>query len=328
MSGRKYLTFNYPYAEPGGKTLLTGVRKVEKTKHDIYISGWYQSPKSGPVTAFVFKGNLSGKGVWYPLSYPSSSGATVVATNLYGPNNGIAGENVEVVGSYTTVESGTKTFGCLYEGPLNNSSIGKWTTLIPSFGNTTLNTIAHSTMGGLVVGNYDVQLNQGKAFLYDIEKRIYFNITQPNVKSITAYGIWHNDGSSYTICGGYSELQASTGVDSAYLVDWDNKHRKLSNFRSYSYNNDPVHTVITHFDGIHGDGKGGYNLTGNYVPLTSPKPAAFFARFKPGKKMKWSLIEYPESTGTSGNTVVGNAAIGVYQVSNEPPEQVNGYVSV
>src|SRR4029078_6229537 len=110
---------------------------------------------------------------WYVLKYPSSDGNTVLATNLYGPNNGKNGE-IQVVGNYTTKEAGKSTFGCLYEGYLSGK--GRWTTIIPQFSESTLNTIAHSTHGNFVVGNYDTQLNQGKAFIYDILGKKYYDI--------------------------------------------------------------------------------------------------------------------------------------------------------
>lgn len=114
---RKYYTFNYPSPVPGGNTLLTGIRGTKSDPDKVYISGFYKYPGGMPVIPFVYKGHLSGKDTWNILNYPSSSGVTVVETNLYGPNNG-PGSDIQVVGNYTTVETGTSTIGCLYEGPL------------------------------------------------------------------------------------------------------------------------------------------------------------------------------------------------------------------
>ena len=108
---------------------------------------------------------------------------------------------MQIVGNYTTVESAGSAIGLLYQGAVDGS--GTWSTLLPPSpdNSNVINTIAHSTMGGLVVGNYDTRLATGKAFIYDITKNTYTNLTKPGAVSITAYGIWYNGGSSYTIAG-------------------------------------------------------------------------------------------------------------------------------
>lgn len=331
---RKYRTLNYPLQTEGGKTLLTGIREVGDFRNKVYISGFYKYPNSR-VDTFVFKGNLNNQDLkdrdnWYVLNYPSSIGRSVTATNLYGPNNGNSNSGkIQVVGNYTTKETGMSTIGCLYEGYLSGD--GKWTTLIPNFSSKpTLNTIAHSTNGNLVVGNYDTQLNQGKAFIYDISKKKYYDIIKYDAKSITAYGIWHNGGESYTICGGYSDFDG-TNLDSGYLVDWNNLTHKFDNWKSYSYGNQPKNTVITHFDGITTDGHGGYNLTGDWIGTENSNNLGFFANIKRNKcnkfgKAIWSEISFPgKTTLTSGNSVYSNIVIGVYTFPKN--DSINGYIS-
>ncbi len=321
---RKYYTFNYPSSQEGGKTLLTGIREVKNSKNKYYISGFYTCPNGTCVQSFIYKGRLSGKGSWHVLNYPSSSGVTVTSTNLYGPNNGTK-SNIQVVGNYTTEETDTSTIGCLYEGPLDGS--GTWTTLIPTSTQPVLNTIAHSTMGNLVVGNYDTQLDEGKAFIYDIETHQYYDIIKPGAVSITAYGIWHNGGSSYTICGGYSNADTESGIDSGYLVDWNRKKHTFSNWRSYNYKNDPVMAVITHFDGITSDGHGGYNLTGDWASARNGIEGGFFCHVpKHNKEAKWSPVSFPNQIGTSGNSVAKKAVIGVYTAAED--NSINGFISV
>lgn len=327
---RVYRTFNYPSGVSGGKTLLTGIRKVENDDNNYYITGFYKYPEdSAPVASFIYKGCRHGKGTWTLLDYPSSDGATVNATNLYGPDNGKKDGNIKVVGNYTTVEAGQKTFGCLYDGPLDGSGI--WTPLTPTSVDPVLNTIAHSTHGKLVVGNYDTQLNQGKAFIYDIKTGEYFDVRKDGAFSITAYGVWHNGKQSYTICGGYTNLDHTSGVDTGYVVDWDNKNRKFSNWRVYNYGNDPVKALITHFDGITSDGKGGYNLTGDWIGADNGSPGLGFianVRRRPNgkfKKARWNSIAYPNELVTSGNSVSMYIVIGVY--TSNPDDGVNGYIS-
>lgn len=330
MANRTYMTFNYPQATTGGKTLLTGIRKI-KNSHRVYISGFYDYPNSTQVASFVYSGYLNGKGIWNELYYPSSQGITVLTTNLYGPNNGIRKDTINVVGNYTTQEAGDSTIGCLYQGPLSGSGI--WTTLIPTSSSPVLNTIAHSTMGQLVVGNYNTQDGQSKAFIYDILTQTYYDIIKPNAITVTAYGIWHNKHNSYTICGGFSNDNHISGVDTGYLVDWDNKYHRFSNWRDYSYNNLSARAVITHFNGITSDGKGGYNLTGDWSGIEDNTPQlGFFANVQRNKhgrfnrKAKWEPVSFPGlTTLTSGNSVYKKIVIGVYTVLND--DSINGYIS-
>lgn len=343
---RKYITFNYPFSnEEGGKTLLTGIRGVKCNKHKVYICGFYEPPNSNSnnekISSFVYKGKITKypkNKNWYIFDYPSDIGRTVTATNLYGPNNGKRKGCIQVVGNYITQENGNFAIGCLYQGPLNGS--GKWTTLIPKFKDSdevVINTIAHSTMGGLVVGNYDTQINEGKAFIYDIKRKIYHKIENKyyNILSITAYGIWHNCDGTYSICGGYFSVP---GLEKAYLVDWDNDKFEFKNWRTYQYNNNK--SIITHFDGITSNGRGGYNLTGDQISRDSNEQLGFFAKVKKYRckcrckskykikksKAKWYPISYPKQDITSGNSVYKNVVIGVYSSLNS--EAVNGYYSL
>lgn len=333
MQPRVYQTFNYPNAAPGSKTLLTGIRQVKcsscpsrlSRQPKVYISGFYEV--GNQTITFVYKGDLNGKGKWYPLNFPSSPGSTVKSTNLYGPNNG-EGKNIQVVGNYSTLEQSGQTFGCLYQGPLDGS--GSWTKLVPPFGsssNPVINTIAHSTNGGLVVGNYDTRLIQGKAFIYNIATQQYIDLAIPNAKSQTAYGIWQNFKHCYTICGSYSPFGSGlSNLSIAYLVDWDDKTKHFSNLRSYYYQNDP-NNIITHFDGISG-GSTGYYLTGDAVDAKS-LPHAFFAKVDWNGSATWSEVAFPGSPLTSGNSVLKNVVIGVYDASQLSGNQgqINGYLS-
>lgn len=349
-SNRIYLTLNYPAMTPGGKTLLTGIRGHDRV---TYISGFYEPPEPNSIPiSFIYKGNVRGQGTWNVLTYPSIIGRTVTGTFLYGPdivnsevNNqrsdicgSVCGGNsdeIKVVGNYTTAETGSFQLGALYQGSLNG--LGRWTTLIPTLPGTVINTIAHSTMGNIVVGNYEVEASNaegklGKAFIYDIRTKAYYDIIKPGAKSITAYGVWHNGDNSYTICGGYSDLDPVSGIDTGYLVDWDNGTHTFSNWQSYSYNNDRERSIITHFDGISSDGCDGYNLTGDKVTVGDLTPSAFFAhvtrrsngQFEPNAY--WEPISFSSLANTSGNSVFKSIVIGVYTIPPDPT--VNGYISI
>ena len=152
-----------------GETLLTGIRAIpDHNRHDrdwskargsdaVYISGVYRPPQSDHPIGLIYQGELSGKhGKWHVLNFPSSHHAKVTGTTLYGPNAGLeCGADlpehsskflptIQVVGNYTTKETGDSALGCLYQGPVDGS--GKWTTLCPPSSKPVLNTIAHSTM--------------------------------------------------------------------------------------------------------------------------------------------------------------------------------------
>lgn len=335
MSERKYKTLNYPFATIGSKTLLTGIREVKHhhKKEKVYISGFYEPSSNDDdqqIKSFVYKGYLSGKGKWYELYFPGAE-----TTNLYGPNNGHYKNTIQVVGNYVNPNE-TNPIGCLYEGPLNGS--GKWTTLMPPG---SIKTIAHSTMGGLIVGNCQTENNYlSKAFIYDIRKKRYYYVTEnvtnsvtdtdtENTESITAYGIWHNGDKSYTICGG---IKSNDGTEAGYLVDWNNDTKKLTNWREYHYDNNPIKSRITHFDGISGNKKY-YTLTGDWVGKSDGKKdrkntkLGFFATVKRKRNTKWEDISYPiKDSITSGNTVYKNNVIGVYTSPTLLP-QINGYIS-
>src|SRR5207249_4800037 len=78
-----------------------------------------------------------------------------------------------------------------------------------------------------------------------------------NAKTLTAYGIWYNGGTSYTIAGGYSD-PGSTGLDQhSYLVHWDSATQTARDWTSYDFRNGHTRVLISHFDGIyaHRDGK-------------------------------------------------------------------------
>lgn len=309
--GINYAPFDYSGASAGTSTYLTGIRGVTDSS-DVYISGIDGPPNAG--VGLLYKGPISGGGTWYTFNYPSSAGATVTTTALYGPNNGSTADMVQIVGNYATTESGGDTLGVLYQGPLDGS--GTWTNLNPQSleTRTVQNTIAHSTMGGYVVGNYDTDLVTGKAFIYDITNATFFELTKTGAVSITAYGIWWNGGTSYTIAGGFSNTDDG-GISTAYVVDWDSSTHATSNWATYTYKNQS--SVITHFEGITTDGNGGYNLVADWVKVGVGQGAAFvnIGRTSSGGfgDAAWTDYAYPGATVTSGNTVLSNYVLGIYE---------------
>jgi hypothetical protein len=322
--GVRYSTLDYP-AAGGDSTLLTGVRGVDDSS-EVYISAFYApAGSSSGIAGLIYKGATSGGGTWHSLTYPSSSGVTVTSTALYGPDNGAAG-GLSVVGNITTAEAGDTPIGALYQGPLDGS--GRWRTITPPLATAT---IAHSNMAGLAVGNYESGsgIGAGKAFVYDIDADSYTELVKPGAVSITAYGIWHNGGASYTIAGGYAEI----GIASAYLVDWDSDAHTASNWKSYRFKDQPQPiTLLSHFEGITTDGAGGYNLAADSILVESgvvtDAALANVPRNRDGSfgDATWTAVAYPNSTVTSANTVYQKDIIGVYQAAGSAVS--HGYVAM
>ena len=324
--------------------VVTGVRA--ESLGTVVITASYNS--NGTTQSGLYRGTLQSV-LEAPLSkwtmlQPVFANQTVTSSTLYGPNTSFFNPTlgygkIRAVGSYkyTTGASGPNyDHGSMYEGSIGS---GNWTqldatSLVPQ-GDTLLNTICHSTMGDLVVGNYDTTLATGNAFIYNVKTTRWVNLNPTGSKSTTAYGIWQNGGSlshSYTIAGGFSDV-TSDGLDEGYIVDYDSVTLKLSNLKKLNYNNKPISSLISHFDGITGT-PNGYNLTGDFVsvqpapnggsaaPFVPVAEAGFFASVKrmPNGTFgdaTWREISFTSRDGsvasaTSGNTVVGNNVLGIY----------------
>lgn len=310
-----YTTLNFPGTiVPGSSNLLTGIRRK---KHDLYITGFYVPAGGINTVSYLYKGSLENitntkSGGYYMLNYP---GTTTESTNLYGPTV-LKHGNVRIVGNYTSTTS-ANLFGCMYQG--NLSGDGKWKTLTPT--SDTINTICHSTMHNLVVGNYDTKLISGKAFIFDIKTKKYIEIVHPGSITTTAYGVWYNGENNYTICGGYSPI-IGTQTDIGYIVNYNSVTKKFKHWKDYYYNNDSINASVTHFDGITKT-KHGYNLTG--VAIYNTAEVGFFAHVSDKcHDATWTQVAYPGAITTTGNSVVDDIVIGVYTNANDM--SVNGYI--
>ena len=311
-------------------TFVTGIRAINNSSN-VYISAI--SPSTTASLGLIYAGPLNGQGgQWYQLNYPAPAGVTVQSTNLYGPNNGDTAGTIHVVGSYNSVESGATSYGLLYQGALTDgNNPANWTVLMPP---SAVSTIAHSNMGDLVAGNYNIANDPaGKAFVYNIKTQEYHNITRPGgAVSVTIYGIWHNGGNSYTIAGGYSNLNTS-GLDIGYIADYDLSTNVVSNWTEYSYNNLPADSVVSHFEGITSDGHGGYNLAADVGAIGSliyGYQPVFVHVTRNGSSFSplatWTEVIYPGALLSSANTVYENNLLGVYSyVANLT--QMNSFIA-
>ncbi len=314
-------TFNYPEDQPGGETLLTGIRRTKDVQRVVYITGNYVNPLQSVELGFLYKGKLNGNGKWYSFAYPSSPQSTVITTALYGPNNGTRDNEVQLVGHYTTAEH-KKPLGCFYEGSLNGT--GLWRTITPPFYPLVTQSTARSTMGGVIVGDYTHSEKNENAFLYDIASEIYCDFVKEGAIKISACGIWHNGGDSYTICGAYADATCPQ-FERAYLVDWSRSNKTFSHWRSYDFENASSSVFATHFNGIAEDGEGGYYLTGNAFLNEIALPKAFFCHIKKGEQAHWSPLEFKGKLIPSGNAIYKKIIIGSY--GSIEGENLNGYIS-
>jgi hypothetical protein len=294
------------------------------TGSDVVLACSYGS--GGSTQGMWWKGSLTtGSGVAYKVS-PVIGSQTVTSALYYGPNTPefdptLGAGDVRIVGSYQYVGSTQTNNGLLYTGPISGTG-GSWTQInVPnsSVSGTVANTVPHSVMGQVVVGNYNLVVGGSSAaldnaFLYNIVTGSWtiFDAAFGGVdKLTTAYGVWQNGigSTSYTIAGGSKD----TGIDKAFLIDYDAATNTFTNL-TYFYDGAPV--GLTHFEGITG-AAGGYNVIGiastgyTFASITRNPNNSF------GPANWTGPLSYPGSTMTTGNTVIGNQAIGVYTLPSD-----------
>jgi len=270
-------------------------------------------------------------------------------TSTYNPDTIPAGQ-VRAVGSYRTKPSlGVLNHGMIYFGPVSGG--GTWTTIdVPADGRNTvrgvracpsgqpgcrvMDTIAHSTMGNLVVGNYDLNLGHGvsgNAFIYNMTTRQWtlLQLGGSLASGTTLYGIWQNGGPAspnYTLAGG-SSAYSPGGAQRAFLMNYNERTGRFGLPRFYSYGNAP--TPLTHFDGITAV-PGGFNLATistaqassmAFVPTTGRNwPLFGRATWYPIKVANNSLcttLPTVKCTRVTANTVYQNQVMGLYVQQQE-----------
>lgn len=299
----------------------TGIRNSDTTGNFL-ISGI-----SG-TQGLLFDGTIAGVGITKTVNVPLSATTTASATAVYGPDN-LAGNTVRLVGSYNTTGTGlADQKGFVFEGTVADLSNPARYTTIDAGGQFN---IVHSTMGGLAVGNSDSSPSQGQAsllahaFLYDIgQKKFLPDIVYPGSVSNTAYGIWYNGGTSYTICGGWSNDAVNNFPDpnqpigQGYLVDYDSVTQAFTHWTTFQY---PFGlNFFTHFEGISSVEPGVYTLNadsaqagsanliqgqGSFVTVRRNTDGSFGAG-------QWLNLDYPGTTNfTSSDSVYGNQVVGV-----------------
>ncbi len=300
-----------------------GIR-ASSTSNQFLIVGTSNS------AGLLFDGTIAGVGTSYAVNFPAAA-----STSVYGPNN-LGGASLQLVGSYKNADAATAPVavnGFLFQGTTGNlSQSANYRTI--DYPGSRFNYV-HSTMGGLAVGNYDsaaahgaysLPLGPGHAFIYDIASGTFLtDVVFPNAISNTAYGIWYNGGTSYTICGGYS-LDAVNNFDDqgralghAYLVDYDSATGTFFHWASFDYPHG--NNFVTHFEGISSVASGVYTLNADSLQSNSANPAqgswATVSRKGDGSfgQATWVDLNYPgvvrTTNITSSNAVYGNQVVGV-----------------
>ena len=264
-------------------TTVTGIRGDNMT-------GNYSTGSGGNTGGLLFR--LS-TGSVAPFPYATSNNSNfpgAISSTPYGPSFGSATGILRVGGSYKTTASNPNDLGYLYDGAAAPGA--QLTTLIYP-GGSTLNTLAHSTFGNQVVGNYDTILATGNAFIYDIPTGTFTTNNRPGAVSTTAYGVYGN-----RIAGGYAAPTLH-----GYIYNQD-----TGIFTSY----DAPGSVVTHFEGITGGGRANtFNLVADSVDALG-NPHAWAVHVDSAGVATWTEIAVPGATVTSANSVYGDKVIGVY----------------
>ena len=325
---------------------VTGVRGSGGS--GVVLTGSTTS-SSGSQSAFLFRGRLA-RAAGAAVSVLRPPFRQVTSATFYGPNThlfnprAIPRGDIRAVGSYVSSAAprGVHDQGMIYLGPLSGRG-GSWRSIdVPAFGRHVtghvracprsrprcfvMDTIAHSTMGDLVVGNYDLKpsvhggLVSGNAFIYNITKRQWTLIQMHGSLSTktSLYGIWQDGGPGsphYTLAGGSS----ARGLQRGFLINYNERTGAFGRPAFYVNNNRP--TAFTHFDGITAV-RGGFNLV-SISNGHSPALVNIPVRGRSFGRARWSAVNVAGSTvcpcsAVTGNTVWRNHILGLYVPNSSP----------
>ncbi len=325
--------------------IVTGVRGT--ANGNVILTGSAVTGSGTQTAPFLYQGRLrTAAGAAVSVLTPSLHGVT--SATFYGPDThtfnpvSIPRGQVRAVGSYlsSAAPAGVHNQGMIYLGPVSGLG-GSWTSIdVPANGAHTvghvracprtrvhcfvMDTIAHSTMGNLVVGNYDLNptvrggVISGNAFIYNMARHQWtlLHLGGSLSSATTLYGIWQDGGdrsARYTLAGGSS----ARGIQRAFLMNYNERTGAFGRPKYFSYGNAPA--LLTHFDGITAV-RGGFNL----VAISSAQWASMaFIRVKAGGRSFGTARWYPINVTTSplcsggcsivtGNTVFKNHVMGIY----------------
>lgn len=302
---------------------VTGVRGTTTSlaSQDVVFTG------NGPGgQGLLYVGNLFGGGSTNVLNAFGGIGTT--NTLLYGPdtpafNPSIGAGNIRAVGTYNTTNTGNQMFGALYTGPAAGG--GTWLNIqVPTnvAGGNVYDTIPHSVMGNLVVGNFNIvgsNASPGSGFIYNIASNSYSTINLPGGGTTSLYGVWQNGigSSSYTLIGGTA---VTAGLTKALILSFDSVNLSFTNITEIAIAPD---AFLSHFEGITA-AEGGFNVVGMTASTNGASEwFGFIATNASGfsTNVEWTSLGYPGAVTTTANTVYGDYAIGVFVASGAGGEQ-------
>ncbi|HEY4233286.1 MAG TPA: hypothetical protein VGM76_07655 [Lacipirellulaceae bacterium] len=309
------------YATGFQSDIITGIRA--HYDGNVVLTGDQPLGGSAATVALLYDGPLQDTALGHVyLLTPQFPGQTITTSTFYGPNTSIFNPSLDVddviaVGSYQYSGSTVVNHGMMYQGPISGG--GTWSQVdVPSSavgGAVVLDTIPHSTMGDLVVGDYDLQgvPASGNAFIYNMKTHTWtiFDVPFGGTDQLTtAYGIWENGvgSTSYTIAGGSNH---GTGINQGYLVDYDSATGIFSNLKYYAIDDQPG--LLTHFDGITAV-PGGFNLVA--LGVDSAVAAVTVNADGSFSDAQWTSIDVPGATLDTVNSIYQNIAMGIYAVSD------------
>jgi hypothetical protein len=325
--------------------VVTGVRGA--SRGNVILTGSAATGNGAATLPFLFRGRLrAAAGAAVSTLTPAFRGLT--SATFYGPDThrfnprAIPVGQVRAVGSYqsSAAPRGVINLGMIYRGPVRGRS-GSWTSIsVPAHGARTtghlracprrrprcivMDTIPHSTMGDLVVGDYDLNPSvrggviSANAFIYNMSRRQWTLLRLGGSQSsqTTLYGIWQDGGprsAIYTLAGG----SRASGAKRAFLMNYNERTRKFGRPRYFSYGNRP--TLATHFEGITAV-PGGFHVVAissaqqaamAFIPARARRGLFGRARWFPAKVAASSLC--PGGCGiVTGNTVYRNNIMGLY----------------
>ena len=329
--------------------VVTGVRGTANGR--VVLTGSAATGSGTQAAPFLYQGRLtSAAGAAVSVLTPAFPGVT--SATFYGPDTHsfnpttIPSGQIRAVGSYqsSSAPAGVLNQGMIYLGRGSGSG-GSWTSIkVPADGTHTvghvracrkvqvncfvMDTIAHSTMGDLVVGNYDLNpsvpggVASGNAFIYNMTRHQWTLLELGGSLSneTTLYGIWQNGGDGspkYTLAGGSS----ARGTQQGFLMNYNERTGTFGKPKYYSYGNHPA--LFTHFDGITAV-PGGFNLVAigsaqaaslAFIPVNARNGSFGTARWYPV-----NVATSPLCSGgciiVTGNTVYRNRVMGLYIPAN------------
>lgn len=286
---------------------------------------------TGSNTGIIYIGNSQSttQNPSISMSYPNSA-----TTSLYGPNV-ITSTSYNFVGTYTIASSANNILPFIYTGDIDSNSIADANNYLTIDINSLFAapiSFAHSVMNKLCVLNTG-DINDGSggiavAYIYDIDDTSFTQITNPALsiyQTITAYGIYYNGGTSYTIVGGLSadskpiidiyHNNLPVAYGRAFIIDYDSTTKVFSNFTILDISSD--NDIFTHTQGISYDSVNDiYLLSMDIVKISTSIATGFFVKVvrNSGVDNGFSIVNNGITnigTGFTANSVANNVVVGI-----------------